>query len=138
MDIWTADQRKYDIDADSPLLKRVAFRVFCWIVEFCFEKWKFVPWDHRDSYGNWSWLERQGLFTEHWRAAQEAAKYPHGISIKMHLNEAQPAETIHGIQVQPHNGNGYSQRINGRMVEVPLAAMARLEKKLVETDPHSV
>lgn len=132
MDIHTADNRVYEAKPEWPLWKRLLFRfVFAPFVVIGYEKFKFVPWDHQDKDGNYSWLERQGLFADKWMAEQEAAKYPHGFSITMRLNEAQPAETIHGVQT---NGKPYNQRINSRTVEFPTANVLRLRQKLTETD----
>lgn len=132
--VWTADQRKYDIDGDSPWWKRLLFKcVYAPFVEFFYEKLNFVPWDHKDAQGNYSWLERQGVFTEQWRAENEAEHYAHGFSLKLPLNEPLVAASMQTPQTHPHGGSVYG-KINSRSVSIPADQIARLKRKIAETD----
>lgn len=132
--IWTADVRMYNIDDGSPWWKRALFKIYCAMVEFCFERFHFVPWDHRDSQGNYSFLLRVGAFTERWQAAQEAAKHPHGFSLKLPLNEPLGVSSVpvESIPSRSAATKAY-ERINRRTIEVPLEAARRLQRKLEET-----
>lgn len=88
-EVFETFQRKYDLDEGSPLWKRLFHRyVFLPFNWFCFFNLNLIIPDHllcehcgritRTGKGRLGWLERQGVFSQQWRAEQEAAKYPFG------------------------------------------------------------
>lgn len=86
--VFEAFQRKYNVDAGSPLWKRLFFHwVYLPFNRFSFFKLGLIPPDHlvcghcgsaKDRGGRLGWLERQGVFSNQWRAEQEAEKYAFG------------------------------------------------------------
>lgn len=86
--VFETFQLKYNLDLGSPLWRRLFHRwVYLPFNRFCFLKLNLIPPDHlvcgncgsvKSKTGKLGWLERQGVFSQQWRAEQEAARYPFG------------------------------------------------------------
>jgi hypothetical protein len=135
--VYLASQRKYDVDAGSPLWKRALFwGVYMPFVRFFFrDVFKFQPPDRVERGGSYSWLEHQGVFFEEWRAEQEAAKYGFGVVLELPWDESLPAASVQLPQVHPNStAREMYEKVGRAEVSFPRIDVERLERKLRETD----
>lgn len=127
-------QWKYDIDRGSPWWRKIFFwLVYLPFVRFAYFKMKIVPPDHVDERGRLGWLERQGVWSEEWRALQDAEKYPFGGVERLSFNRAERAETCNPRSRFPNSeASERYERLDGDKVQ---QSLDRLSQKLTETDP---
>lgn len=130
-------QRKYDIDRDSPWWKRLFFWfVYMPFVRFSFFKMGIVAMDHVDREGRLGWLERQGVWSEEWRALQDAERYPFGGVERLAFNSAEDACTCAPRSQFPNStASTKYERLDAETVPIEQSKLERLSRKLLETDP---
>lgn len=129
-------QRKYDIDASAPWWKRAFFwYVYMPFVRFAFFKMRIVPMDHQDERGQLSWLERQGVWSEEWRAQLDATRYPFGGVERLAFNESEENCTCAPRSQFPNSSakKGYERNAH-KTISVKESSLERLSRKLLETD----
>jgi hypothetical protein len=136
-DCFESFQRKYDIDSNSPWWKRLFFwYVYMPFVRFAFFNMRIVPMDHVNENGELGWLERQAVWSERWRALQDAERYPFGGVERLSFNLAEDACTCAPRSEFPNSTvRKKYEGLDRETVEVRQSALERLDKKLAETDP---
>lgn len=135
--VFEAFQRKYDVDANSPAWKRLFFRyVYLPFNRFCFFKLHLIPPDHLRN-GELGWLERQGVFSERWRAEQEAEKYPFGGVEPLAFDTGEDDCTCAPRSIFPNStARKRYQKHSHQEVGVEVTAMQRLKNALAQSERH--
>lgn len=91
-------QRKYaeDIMAHTaPWWKELFFRwVYFPFTRWCVFRLEIFPPSGKDKNGDVFWIEDQGVFLDKWKAEQDAAKYPYGLSTKLPFDSSLSANTV--------------------------------------------
>lgn len=133
--VYEAFQRKYDIDANSPLWKRLFFhRVYLPFNRFCFFRLNLIPPDHLRN-GELGWLERQGVFSKKWQAEQEAAKYPFGGVEPLTFDTGESNSTCAPRSLFPNSSaRRRYERHSQQTVNVDVTALRRLENVLAQSE----
>lgn len=133
--VYEAFQRKYDIDENSPRWKKLFFRyVFLPFNRFCFFRLQLISPDHTRN-GELGWLERQGVFSEQWRAEQEAAKYRFGGVEPLAFDTGEDDCTCSPRSLFPNSSarRKYEKK-SQQVVRVEVGAMQRLKNTLALSD----
>lgn len=135
--VYEAFQRKYDIDKHSPRWKRFFFRyVYLPFNRFCFFRLRLIPPDHLSN-GELGWLERQGVFSERWRAEQEAEKYPFGGVEPITFDTGESDCTCAPRSIFPNSvARKKYQKHSREEVGVSAAAMQRLKNALAHSERY--
>lgn len=133
--VYEAFQRKYDIDGNSPVWKRLFFRyVYLPFNRFCFFRLHLIPADHVRN-GELGWLERQGVFSEQWRAEQEAAKYRFGGVEPLSFDVGEDDCTCSPRSLFPNSvARRKYERNSQQTVRVDVGAMQRLKYTIEMSD----
>lgn len=142
--VFEAFQRKYNLDAGSPLWKRWFFRwVYLPFNRFCFFKLRLIPPDHvvcgrcgddKGKNGTLGWLERQGVFTQKWRAEQEAEKYAFGGVEPLAFETGEQDCTCQPRSIFPNStARRKYERGSQQTVSVEVGAMQRLRNVLTDS-----
>ena len=131
--IYPAFQWKYRIDASEPWWRRWYFHLV-WLpfARFSCLKVGMVPFERLEPDGSLSWKEEQGYFTEEWRAAQEAAKYPYGGYRSVALNACESPLTCHSRSLFP-NSKAQKHYRRRNQIAVDVAPVERLQQAIVDT-----
>ena len=88
---WHVAQRKYDLDANSPLWKRIVHKyVYLPLFRFFHKRLRFITPDRIDG----SWIEHQGCFLTEAEARADAARYPFGFVVPTPLGRSLKADTV--------------------------------------------
>lgn len=139
-------QLKYDIDRSAPWWKKLYF----WCVYLPFARFSFftvgiVPMDHvrcrrcQTAIGEGvqlGWLERQSVWSEQWRALQDAERYPFGGVQRLPFNITEQEETCAPASQFPNStASEKYERLDAETVPIDQTKLARLSRKLLETDP---
>lgn len=129
-------QRKYDVDAESPWWKRLFFwHVYMPFVRFAFFRMRIVPMDHVNEKGELGWLERQAVWSERWRALQDAERYPFGGVERLSFNSAEEACTCAPRSQFPNStARERYEECDAETIPIEQSALARLSRKVTETD----
>ena len=93
-------QIKYNLSDASPLIDRVAFRIYLAIFRWFKCHFNFiVPTQqtvHADGSVTYGWLEHQGCFEDETSAKQDAARYDFGFVVPVPVGRSYPSDTIEG------------------------------------------
>lgn len=142
--VFEAFQRKYNLDAGTPLWKRVFFRwIYLPFNRFCFFKLRLIPPDHvvcrrcgddKGRNGTLGWLERQGVFSQKWRAEQEAEKYAFGGVEPLAFDTGEQDCTCQPRSIFPNSTARWKyERGSQQTVSVEVGAMQRLKNVLMDS-----
>jgi len=146
--VYEPFQRKYNVDARSPLWKRLFFRyVFLPFNRFCFFRLGLITPDHllcghcgkvtNERKGTLGWMERQGIFSDQWRAEQEAAKYPFGGVEPLAFNTGEEDCTCRPRSLFPNSAaRARYQKHSYATVGVEVTALQRLANVLAQSEHH--
>jgi hypothetical protein len=87
-------QRKYSLDANSPVWKKAVFwLVYIPLFRFFHKRLRFITPDRVEADGSYSWLEHQGCFLTEDEALADAKRYPFGFVVPSPLGRSMMAET---------------------------------------------
>lgn len=134
-------QWKYDIDAHSPLWKRLFHKhIYLRFVRWCWDYLGLVlpeaiiPPNANLPNGALLVKEWQGAFSERWMAEQEASRHLHGGYTEVNFNWSEIAATTEPRSICPASPGG--QRLRDKRNWDELAALERLQETLVRTRPQ--
>lgn len=132
---------KYNLDAHSPLWKKLFHRwVYLPFVRFAWDKMgivlpeaKLLP-NANLPHGALLVKEWQGVFTERWKAEQEASKHLHGGYTEVAFDWSETAATTEPRSVCPASPCDRKRRDRRNWEEA--AALEKLQETLVRTRPQ--
>lgn len=133
--VFRVFQWKYRVDLSEPWWRRAYFR-WVWLpfARFSYLRVRVVPFERLEPDGSVSWKEDQGYFTEEWRAAQVAARYPYGGYNEVAVDACENDQTCKPRCRFPSSHAERSYRKHGRRhVELDLAPVERLQQVLIES-----
>lgn len=128
--LFRAFQWKYNLDPSKPLWARLYFRwVFLPFNRFSYLHCHVVPFSRMEPDGSLSWKEDEGYFSDEYRAAQEAAKYPFGGYNEVAVDFSEGGKSCEPRVQFPNStaAQAYVKR-GKRRVELDLAPVERLQQ----------